>query len=65
MGAVHPVILVNSSRRRLSMESIARLLAENLSVIAVWLSGQTALSSLTVTRASQPRERLASSVPQA
>jgi hypothetical protein len=50
------------SRRRLSMESIARLLAENLSVIAVWLSGQTALSSLTVTRASQPRERLASSV---
>jgi hypothetical protein len=43
------------------MESIARLLAVNLSVIAVWLSDQTALRSLTVARASQPRERLASS----
>ena len=34
-----------------------------LGLIAVSLSDQTALSSLTVVRVSQPRERLASSVP--
>ena len=60
---VHPVILAESIQETLVDEVHCGVTGGKLGLIAVSLSDQTALSSLTVVRVSQPRERLAPSVP--